>query len=196
MKYLLLVLLIFVSCASKSQPVPDCFRATKRLFIKSNENLLGDLVSYGAAPSELDSTVRCLRIHEYLIKDSLGYTLFDFKIYNTIKDYSERKDSSHEIDYMHIYVYGLELKDSLHKYQRDTFNYYLEIPKFMKGEYWIHVSDKSKILLERSRGFGDIFNITPKKWRKGRKMPFRRQTGLSKYKVARDEQGWHAFYKY
>jgi len=161
----------------KAQPEPDCFGANKRLFVKSYQNLLSDLIIGNASPSDLDSgTTKCYEIGYYKIIDSLGYLFFDFKIYQTIYDFSDDVWRNKNVENMHIYVNGLMFKDSTNKYYKDTFTYYLEIPKFYNGDYWIDVSKVSKDNLisvpcreciENHDSWGEYINalnITPVDW--------------------------------
>ena len=46
MKYFLIIILFFVAFFCEAQPLPKCFNATKRLFIKSNDKIKKCLKSY------------------------------------------------------------------------------------------------------------------------------------------------------
>lgn len=165
-----------------AQPKPDCAGtgAKKRLFVKSKENLLSDLVIMTASPSDIDSTINCFTIGNYKIKDSIGSIFFDLKIYKTIADFSDDHWHRKKVECMHIYIKGLNFTDSANKYFKDTFTYYIEIPKFLNGEYWIDVSKITNNLFSvpcgecienhYSRGkYITAMNITPNKWRKKKK---------------------------
>ena len=180
MRYLLFYTFLIVSFYSKAQPLPECAGTiNKRLFVKSNENLLSNLRIGNASPSDLDSTINCFEIDYSEIKDSLGNIFFDFKIYRTIENFSDNIWEKKKVPCMHIYIGGLNFKDSTDHYYNDTFTYYIEISKFMKGEFWIDVATMNNFVsvpcrqcIENHGNKGkyiNAINITPDNWEKCKK---------------------------
>ncbi len=166
-----------IACAA--QPLPDCAgtTATKRLFIKSNQNLLCTGVAR-SNPINLDSAkTRCFKIAEYKINTINDQCYFDLKVYKNLIDFDLEWNKKKIAPHMKIYISGLNFKDADNKYYGDTFTYYLEIPEFIEGEYWIDVSKQIHTSISvpcrectenhESRGeFIKAVNITPYYWEK------------------------------
>lgn len=143
MRYVLFNICLILSFYCKAQPVPDCdkIRTNKRIFVKSQQDLIVDLRVGNASPHGINKDTNCFKIGYYDIKDSLGKIFFDFKIYKTSSDFSDDVWEDKDVPNMRIYIYGLNLKDITNHYNNDTFTYYIEIPEFLEGEYWIDVSN-------------------------------------------------------
>jgi hypothetical protein len=173
MRRIIITILTFLTFLSKAQPVPDCARSDvkKRLFVKSIENLICNLrVGNIRCCSNLDSTVNCFTIAYSDIKDSMSNIYFDFKIYKTIEDYDLDYNQKKTSSFMHIFIGGLNLKDFVNHYYKDTFNLYIEIPKFIAGIYYMDVSKNgmNKILVscDICRESIVALNITPYNWKR------------------------------
>lgn len=176
MKYKIICVLLIFSLNGKTQPLLDCAKTTtyKKLFIKSNQNLYSNLSIGNASPSVIDSSINCFKIDYSDIKDSLGNIYFDFKIYRTVENFSDNHWKKKEVPCMHIYICGLKFTDSTNQYYNDTFIYYIEIPKFLDGEYWIDITSKVNSISvpcsecienhESKEKYISAINITPLNW--------------------------------
>ena len=169
MKYLLSYIFLVVEVFCNAQPLPDCAKTTtnKLLFIKSSENLVSDLTVGNTQPSYLDSITSCFRIDYSDVKVGLNSIYFDFKIYKNNIDYFYRYKKSKQ--FMHVYMRGLNFKDSKNRFYNDTFKYYLYIPKFKEGIYYIDVSKKKKIkkvICQMCIDSIKAIDITPEIWSK------------------------------
>ena len=149
MRYVLFNICLILTFYGKAQPVPDCDKIStnKRIFVKSQQDLIIDLRVGNASPYGINKDTNCFKIGYYDIKDSLRTFFFDFKIYKTIRDFSDNFWDHKEVPNMHFYFYNLNLKDTIgHHYYKDSFNYYIEIPEFSAGEYWIDVSNCKEVV--------------------------------------------------
>jgi hypothetical protein len=169
MKYILSYIFVMLEVLGNAQPLPDCSSTTtnKLLFIKSNQKLSSNLTHGNIGYSNLDSITNCFTIDYSDIKVGLNKIYFDFKVYKTITDYDLDHNQKKLTQFMHIYIGGLNFKDSVNKYYNDIFTYYLNIPGFKEGTYFIDVSKKSKIkkvMCRMCRDSIDATDITPDKW--------------------------------
>jgi antitoxin component YwqK of YwqJK toxin-antitoxin module len=154
-----------------------CWNHSYKAIIKSNQNLLCTGVAR-SNPINLDSAkTRCYRIAEYKINTINNQCYFDLKVYKNLIDYDLEWNQKKMALHMKIYISGLNFKDASNKYYGDAFTYYLEIPEFIEGEYWIDVSKQIHPSISvpcrectenhESRGeFIKAVNITPHYWEK------------------------------
>jgi hypothetical protein len=94
----------------------------------------------------------CFRIRD--IKDSLSTKLFKIEIYQSGKYFPKKNGKKMEIFLTHLIV-------------ENSFNYYLNIPKFKEGIYFIDVSKLRKIKkvnCQMCRDTIEAIDVTPKKW--------------------------------
>jgi len=165
MKLFLFIILILVADYSKAQPIPACNDATKRLFIISQEKLMGYPLAK-ANPNTLDSTLKCFAIHDYQIKDSMGLTYFEIKINRTIQDFSKSTKGRKDMEEMKIMI-GCQQKIAKETRFRDSFNLYLKIRAFKSGTYFIDVGKYKKSVKLKYRRLSDsiaVIDVTPPKW--------------------------------
>ena len=133
-KYLFICLLICGSFLCKAQPLPKCVDATKRLFIKSDVEILFE--EQNKTYSYIDSSrIECFKIWNAQIKDTLNSYFFEFEIYQSNNIYQKKDEQK-----MHFFVLGLTLESTNNNFSKDTFNFYIEIKKFKEGIYFIDVS--------------------------------------------------------
>ncbi len=162
-KLVLIISLLWLTF-SNAQPIPACAKnlASTRLFLySSDQQLLCDLVRYGAIPSRVSG---CFVIHPYQMKDRQNTICFKVNVYNNIEDFSDDSWKRKKVTKMEIYFVNIIKKDS--------FNFYLEIPEFKEGIYFIDVSKKNKIKIVNCYMCKDSINaidITPHKWEKRKK---------------------------
>jgi hypothetical protein len=154
-KLILFTTLLFSFYFSNAQPIPDCARniTDSKIFLEGPNELLCDLTKYGAYPSDLSG---CFVIDSYRIKDSLNTRYFKINIYKDIYNYSN--SSKKDIDKMEVYFFNVMNKN---------FNYYLIVPDFKKGSFFIDVSKTHKIKYvecQMCRQSIQAFDITPEKW--------------------------------
>jgi hypothetical protein len=153
-----LIVLLLSSFLLNAQPIPDCAESSvsKRLFLKGNEELLCDLEWSGAKPSSING---CRAISTYRIKDSLSSNYFIMNVYKNIKDFSDDIWKREKVDKMQVYF--------VNNVNEKSFNYFLEIPEFKKGIYFIDVSKGNKVKkmnCQMCRDSIDAIDITPQNW--------------------------------
>jgi hypothetical protein len=174
MKKLVLIISLFSFFLSNAQPVPDCAKnsASTRLFLKGSDQLFCDLGH--AIPSYINE---CFAIYPYQIKDKRSINYFKINVYKNINDFSDdswnRKkeakmnvlksvnDSSNGKKAIKMEIYFVNI------IKKDSFNFYLEIPEFKEGAYFIDVSKIKKIKkVECPMCIDsiDATDITPDKW--------------------------------
>ena len=129
MKKVIIIFLAFLNFAfTNAQPLQDCFTASKRLFLTCNNDTL--LYKTDTNINEAFATKsKCFRIRDII--DSLNTKLFKIEIYLSDKHFKKIDDRK-----MVIFLTNLVMKNS--------FNYYLNIPKFKEEIYFINVSKKRK----------------------------------------------------
>lgn len=159
-KLMFFIIFIFLPLFTYAQPVPDCARSSvnNRLFLSGSNELLCDLVTYNARPSYING---CFVIHSYQIKDSLKVNYFKTNIYKSTIDFTDDFIKKKKVHKMEVYFVNIKNKDS--------FNYYLNIPKFKAGFFLIDVSKRNKtktVFCDMCRDSIEALDITPKKWNK------------------------------
>lgn len=156
-----------------AQPIPDCAKNTvnKKLFLKSNNNLLGYPLSK-SNPSIINQNIECFSLQNK-VKDSLGLYYYKINVYKKINDFSNdfwtrrrltiyNNDDARKrkkVSKMEIYLINFTNKDS--------FNLYLDIPKFKKGNYIIDVSKKSKtkkVSCQMCKDSINAIDVSPNDW--------------------------------
>lgn len=153
----------------KAQPIDEC--TSKRgikIILKGSE----ELILSPTLPLDINN---CLFIPKATIKDSLGVTYFKLSIYKNIVDASDdtlkgkkmyTKDSIYtykvrDVAKMIIYVGNFDRNDHI--------SFYLEIPEFQKGSFFIDVKKNDGMegvyYDEYNNNFGaPSYAITPKEW--------------------------------
>lgn len=163
------IALLFSFYSLNAQPIHECYSETGiKITLKGNDELNCSL-----SPSF--DVNDCFFIHKSYIKDSLGITYFKFNIYKNMIDASDdtwkgkkmyTKDSVYthkvrDVDKMIIYVGNFDRNDHI--------SFYLEIPEFKKGSFYIDVKKndgKEDVYYhEYNNNFGaPPYDITPEKW--------------------------------
>jgi hypothetical protein len=111
-----------------AQPISECVDITKRLFLTCNNDTLLYLTDFNI-PEAIGLKESCFRIRD--IKDSLSTKLFVIEIYQSDKYFHKKNEKE-----MKIFLTNLIVENS--------FNYYLNIPEFIEGTFFIDVSKKKK----------------------------------------------------
>lgn len=151
MKVIIIFLAFLSFTHTTAQPLPDCVTASKRLFITCANDTLLYKTDYNINEA-FNYESNCFRIRDIL--DSLNTKLFKIELYLSDKHFKKKDDRK-----MIIILTNLVMKDS--------FNYYLNIPKFKKKIYFINVSKKrktKKVSCYMCRDSINAVDITPKNW--------------------------------
>ncbi len=167
MKKLLFSIFFLVSLFANAQPVSDCARVSRRIFINSDSDeeflvLINSRIYEGqirASSHEigfvLPSILQCFIVVK-LEENDMQSKFFKMEVYSN-QSWPKIHDKK-----MAIYVSGI-------KPEKDSFDFYLNIPKFKEGIYFIDVSKLKKtktVHCDMCRDSIESIDISPRKWRK------------------------------
>jgi hypothetical protein len=161
-----IIIILFVSLFANAQPVSDCARVSRRIFINSDSDeeflvLINSRIYEGqirASSHEigfvLPSRLQCFIVVK-LEENDMQSKFFKIEVYSN-RSWPKIHDKK-----MAIYVSGI-------KPEKDSFDFYLNIPKFKEGVYFIDVSKKrktKKVSCQMCRDSIKAIDISPRKWR-------------------------------
>jgi hypothetical protein len=164
--YLLIVLLQFFLTNAQPNPKFSCARESvfTKLFMYGNKDFYCNLSIINSL--QFSNINNCFAINEIQIRDSLITNYFKIDVYKSLSNFFDDTQRNVKTNKMEFFLINFN--------RNDLINYYLEIPEFKKGIYFVDVSKKGTLKKVRCHECKDsvvnTIDITPQKWVKCKKL--------------------------